>query len=359
MAVIDVDAWLALGGTTAKLTSMNVTAIPVRTVHHALMELTNTHVNAFQASPGFIARRTSTNVLHRLVPMMVFVLILLMVLNASVLRDITMPDASVMSTNALPIPAYMVDAKTVSINTFVIAHQVTAENVAKLRLTSADRIPASMVVSVLTCLTLILALVCLATPEAIVRSTSTIASTNHAETAEHALIWLTPTNVCAEFHLPDVIVNRKWIPAHLIDAAMELVVLQAKTIKTSTAHVRSVTRDAYVMKTSTNANGRHLHAEIMQLVRTSMDPINAYVRRVMKAKIALTTLMSASRSLVKTAVPVRTASAITFVDVMKDSRARIARPTSMNASHNHVKTEPLATNTSILTLALVHSVFLE
>lgn len=54
---------------------MNVTATPVETVQHALMESINTHVNVFLAIREFIVKQISTNVRRILAQMVAFALI--------------------------------------------------------------------------------------------------------------------------------------------------------------------------------------------------------------------------------------------------------------------------------------------
>lgn len=73
-----------------KSTSMNVTAILVRTGLRVSMELTSTLVNACLDSPEFIAKQTSTNALHLLAQTTESASISLTASSVSVFEAITM-----------------------------------------------------------------------------------------------------------------------------------------------------------------------------------------------------------------------------------------------------------------------------
>lgn len=120
--------------------------------------------------------------------------------------------------------------------------------------------------------------------EKIVKQTSTTAQTIPVKTADHASTWSTATNAFAESHLLEEIVIPKWIHALRIVAAMELDAHQVQTIKTFIVPVPSAMLVDCAMKTLTNVNFRHRHAEMVPRAKTLMAPINAYVPKDTKEK---------------------------------------------------------------------------
>jgi hypothetical protein len=111
----------------------------------ALTESTNTLVNACQASLEFIVRQISMNALVIRALMVACALIWLTDSSANVQKAITMLAVWVMSMSVQQILALMDDAKTASINSFVIAMQVTVERDARLISMNAAQILANMV----------------------------------------------------------------------------------------------------------------------------------------------------------------------------------------------------------------------
>lgn len=174
-----------------------------------------------------------------------------------------------------------------------------------------------------------------------------------------ALTWSTATSASAEFHSLDVTASQKWTLAP--PTAVETVpdARLAKTIKTSTVHVRLDGLVACVMKTSTNATFHHHPAATVPPVRTSTDHTSAFALKAMKARTAQSTPTIALRSRVRTAEHVWTKSAITLACATKDSKGSSARSISTNVFRNPVRTAPRATSMSIPTLALVRSAFRE
>lgn len=246
--------------------------------------------------------------------------------------------------NVQQILAFMEDVKMELINLFVTASLAMVEKDAKLILTNVAQILVSMVAYVQIFSTLILVFVCPAMQERIVKLTLTIAFIIPAKMEDLALILSTATPAFVEFHLLAKIVRLKWILVLQIAVKIMRNAHRAQTIKISTARVLLAIREEFAMKISMNANKRHHPVEMEQLAKISMDPINAFVQRVMKEKIVQLIQTIVPHIHVKMVELVSMESATTLACAMMALKENIARKISTSASHNPAKMKRLAIN---------------
>lgn len=243
-------------------------------------------------------------------------------------------------------------AKTELINSFVTVLLVMAGNNANLILTSAAVIPVNMAECVKIISTHTRANVCQVILERIARLILMIVHRILVVTGDRALIKSTDTNVFVEFHIPDVIVIRRWILAYQIDVVIVRNAHQVPIILISPVVVILVTLVDYATKISMNV--RYLVLVAMeQHAKIQTDRINAFVRKVMRDVIVPSTLMIALHTHVKMVEAVWMELVIIPVSASMDSRASIARQISMNVFQTHVKTEQLATSMLTVTHVLV------
>lgn len=136
-----------------------------------------------------------------------------------------------------------------------------------------------------------------------------------AKMEDHASTKLTHTSVYAEFRSLVEIVSQKWTRVRPINVVTEHDAHQVLIIRTFTVHARSVMQEDCAMKTSTNVNFHHLHAEMERPAKTQTVLINAFARKVTKGKIVQLTPTTALHFRAKTVELVSTESEITLACV--------------------------------------------